>query len=360
MLQGIQYLRGAAAFMIVYYHSAGPLERITGHRIPLSFSEFGVDLFFVISGMVMWLSTHDGHIGPGEFLKNRFRRVAPLYWAITILISIVALLAPSLLRSTAFDPAHFVASLAFIPWPNPTYPGFWPLLIPGWTLNYEMFFYVIFAAMLMLSPIFRAAGVISALVFLSLMGNYMEPAGFLRYYTKPIILNFAFGIISGIIYTSKLTIDKISSIVIAVFGFILLCFLHDIGGAPRLIAAGLPSMMIVSGLAMLEKSCSMIRIAPLDHLGASSYSLYLIHPVILSALAIGLGKFTIVADSHWTFSLLLLLSGSLLAGSILHFVAEKPLDRLARGLLGQKPQQAVSARVDGNGSRSVGGISAAG
>ena len=74
MLNSVQYLRAMAALLVVGYH-------INSYQVYLM---SGVDIFFVISGFIMWQSTRGG-TSPRQFLTNRLIRIVPLYWLVTFL-----------------------------------------------------------------------------------------------------------------------------------------------------------------------------------------------------------------------------------------------------------------------------------
>jgi exopolysaccharide production protein ExoZ len=358
MLVSLQYLRGIAALMIVYYHSVGPLEQLTGKSLPSYASEYGVDLFFVISGLVMWLSTYGRPMSPWEFIVNRLRRIAPLYWSITIVISAIALIAPSVLRSTRFDLSHCLASLAFVPWPHPVYPGTWPVLIPGWTLNYEMFFYALFAATLYATPTFRAFALSCTLGLLVLGNARFDGYDALTYYAQPIVLEFAFGVIIGVVYTSKFDVPGFVWLSMAIVGIALFSALPSVGVLPRLAVVGLPSAMIVAGLALFERRHRIADVALAHHLGSGSYALYLTNPIVLAVTVLLLRHSALHLHMHWSVILTLLMSGSVAAGMAVHFGVEKPLDGFIRGAIEAHRRRGGPARE--NGSRREGSIGAAG
>ena len=79
----------------------------------------GVDIFFVISGFIMWVTTHDRRTTPLQFLTNRIVRIVPLYWLLTLTVAAACLIAPSLFRGVVLAPEHVVKSLFFIPTSNP-------------------------------------------------------------------------------------------------------------------------------------------------------------------------------------------------------------------------------------------------
>ena len=112
----------------------------------LTLGNAGVDLFFVISGFVMVYASERmfGRAGGQlQFITRRLIRIVPLYWLVTPLYLVMALAIPAFEKS--YSVASVVASYLFIPWPR--LDGIMqPLVGQGWTLNYEMFFYAIFAA----------------------------------------------------------------------------------------------------------------------------------------------------------------------------------------------------------------------
>src|SRR5207237_5929129 len=78
------------------------------------------------------------------FLGRRIARIVPIYWTVTTIYLAVALSAPSLLNSEFLGAGGVLASYLFIPVTRPD--GLvQPLYGLGWTLNYEMFFYVLFS-----------------------------------------------------------------------------------------------------------------------------------------------------------------------------------------------------------------------
>ena len=143
-IYSIQYLRGIAALMVVLLHVRVQLGRMGYGGYWPEFLMAGVDIFFVISGFIMWVTTFDGSTTPWQFLFRRFVRIIPVYWLLTTTTVAVMLVAPSAVQSGRFDSIHVLSSYLFIPTVHPLTGMMEPVLIPGWTLNYEMFFYIIF------------------------------------------------------------------------------------------------------------------------------------------------------------------------------------------------------------------------
>lgn len=127
----IQAIRGIAAVLVVYFH--------TGHSP--KFGAFGVDIFFVLSGAVMAMLMSQGPSGP-DFLGRRLARIFPLYFLATTAAYVVSCLLPSA-RTSGNVPTlvDYLKSIAFIP--HEARNGeIVPVLGVGWTLNYEMAFYL--------------------------------------------------------------------------------------------------------------------------------------------------------------------------------------------------------------------------
>src|SRR5205807_1003674 len=120
MIFGIQMLRGLAAIMVVFAHIHPQLEHFGGPMLSwLSIGGSGVDIFFVISGFIIWMTSQSPQMTAKDFLMRRAIRIVPLYWFATAVLASVALLAPAVMSSTKFDLAHVLASFAFVPYRHP-------------------------------------------------------------------------------------------------------------------------------------------------------------------------------------------------------------------------------------------------
>lgn len=149
-VRSIQALRALAALSVVLYHACQWAN--AGFAIGAA----GVDIFFVISGFVMWTTIQDPGLTPGRFVQRRFWRVAPAYWLVTAIVAAVALAAPNLMSKVYVTPSHALLSFAFIQHDDPSGVPF-PLLPVGWSLNYEAIFYAI-VAFALLAPARRRFG----------------------------------------------------------------------------------------------------------------------------------------------------------------------------------------------------------
>jgi exopolysaccharide production protein ExoZ len=79
-LVSLQYLRAVAALLVVFLHATIQVNNLRAPNTSawLEVGKCGVDIFFVLSGYVMWTSTA-GRSGVLEFLRRRLVRIVPLY-----------------------------------------------------------------------------------------------------------------------------------------------------------------------------------------------------------------------------------------------------------------------------------------
>lgn len=189
ILVSVQALRAFAALAVVAYHALqwGPGGFDVGRA--------GVDVFFVISGLVIWRSAGGTAAGPWLFLWRRLIRIAPLYWLATLAVAATAVAWPNFLPEVRPGWRHLALSLAFIPHLDPRGLPF-PTLPPGWTLNYEAVFYLAFAAALLAPRRWRAPLVMASMAGCAGFGLLVSrPSYFLG--ANAMLLEFAAGVALG-------------------------------------------------------------------------------------------------------------------------------------------------------------------
>jgi peptidoglycan/LPS O-acetylase OafA/YrhL len=181
-IESVQMMRGIAALTVVVCHLG-----IMG-----SVGTFGVDLFFCISGFIMMFITEKSCAG---FLKKRFLRICPLYYLLTIGAFAMAFIAPQLLRSpnSGFD--TLLRSLLFICGDkHDTLTDSTIIVGVGWTLCYEMLFYLLFFMAFTISHKNRHYIATAFLAVIVLTGVIVKPENqYFAFYTSPILLEFALG-----------------------------------------------------------------------------------------------------------------------------------------------------------------------
>jgi exopolysaccharide production protein ExoZ len=278
----IQYLRAFAALGVVAYH-ASPAEH------PFTIGNAGVDIFFVISGFIMWSITEERPASPLSFLKSRLIRIVPVYWLITALLLGGALAFPKLFPSLKIDIPYAIGSFLFVPMrpPGSAENGpIWPILVQGWTLNYEMFFYFLFCICLLLKPLPRLAALSFALLCCVISGLfYNGNNAIVHSFTDPILIEFMAGVLLGVCVRRDFLPSRPWGYWLAGFGVILLLALAITSVTqPRLFAWGIPAVLVVVGAVVLDTKGRIPQLRLLKLIGDSSYSIYLSHGLALSAL----------------------------------------------------------------------------
>ncbi len=302
-LRSIHYLRAVAAVMVVVFHIFSNVDAMRPDLQSVYWLRGGVDIFFVISGYVMVTSTKNRSISPMQFITHRAQRIIPIYWIATFItmIQIEGLWELKL------------KSLFFIPAMNPSINRMQPILEPGWTLNYEVFFYVVFAIALFAQRKFLFPIVAAALSVLVLLGFYIDGTEIFEFYSRPIILEFLLGML---IANSSIRLPALCFPA----GFILMYFLQPFS-LDRVFEFGLPAMLIVAGAVSAEEHIRPSRIFNL--LGSASYSIYLFHLLTLEAIIFVYPYFHLGGNKMLFIYISLLFA--LTSGCLIHLALEKPI-----------------------------------
>jgi exopolysaccharide production protein ExoZ len=298
-LDAIQALRAIPA-------SAAVLVHINVFHV---LGTWGIDLFFAISGFIMCYVT--ARSDPNFFLK-RMIRIAPLYWLGTLAVFAIALVMPALLNSSKANLAQVVKSLAFIPYEKS--PGVTqPLLFLGWTLEYEMLFYVIFAACLALNHRLRGWICSAVLLSIALVGYLVDfKAVPLHFWTSSIVIEFVPGIVAYGLWT--LVRDRQpgrgARIGLTLAGIAALVLMNETaplvvkyGQEWRFLISGLPALACFLFLTLAWTGLRLPRLVTLT--GDASYSLYLFHPYLVVVAAKALHLHARPAPVSWALGVLI-------------------------------------------------------
>jgi exopolysaccharide production protein ExoZ len=321
-------LRAIAAMSVAVFHAC------QWSGLDFAVGAAGVDLFFIISGFVLWNAVQEREITPGAFLLARFIRVAPLYWLMTLMVAALVLWRPQAMPVAQFEPGHLILSLLFIPHNDPAGDAF-PLLPSGWTLTYEAFFYLVMALALCAPRDRRLQVLCGTVLIAALLG-----LGYHALYpllANPMLLEFLVGVGLARLWRSG-TLRRAPLAVrwgwtgLGVGGAALialqLCGVRDDLWRPLL--WGVPAALVVGGALVLEVAGALRqgRIGrALEHLGDASYSLYLVQLPVVCAFAWFARSLAPVARAPTAFAL------AIGAGLICYRLIERPLGRvLASGV----------------------------
>jgi exopolysaccharide production protein ExoZ len=342
--RGIQILRFIAAMLVVAMHLTQAISiYITGGGPDNHWKNgsVGVDIFFVISGFVMASSTNSA-FGQGVrnrlesawiFMKRRMVRIAPLYWFYTLVKAAVLLALPGLAMRSSVEPVHFAASLLFIPAVSP-WQLIEPLLPVGWTLNFEMLFYVVFAtAMAFGAPRIRFCVTIFLLIFLA--SQQLPNSTVLGYYAQTIVFEFILGVCIAHACTVWRRPGPFTGLLCVTVGAVLM-FAIDWGpSADRLTTWGMGAALAVAGTIWLEPWIGPARVAgKLAFLGDASYSIYLSHTFVVPVGVLALRKAGL--ENALLIALCVAVS-VIVAGCVSYLWIERPLSGFFKRLVFRKP-----------------------
>lgn len=310
-LSKVQILRFIAAGVVLFGHAQHEALSYTASGqnfrlfTPIDWGA-GVDIFFIVSGFVMYYICRDrfGEAGEvGRFLKRRIIRVVPPYWLFTALMIMATLLFRDELHHSSIDPGHVLASFFFVPWVNP-HGETLPVLILGWTLNYEIFFYGCFALALYLPRAWGLTALCVAFIAAALLHAIVpDRLWMLRFWSDPIILEFLMGIGLAALFLRGYRLSRVAGLALVLGGFALLalCFVSGFREPSlRFLWAGVPALLISAGLSLQpegERHPPAYR--ALVACGTASYSLYLSHPFTINALGLVWRKLAL--DMPWLF-----------------------------------------------------------
>jgi exopolysaccharide production protein ExoZ len=268
-LEGLQVLRALAAILVVFYHTFYALEY---HRDPCwlcthsSWSKsmvFGVDVFFVISGFIV-STVAERETSAVRFFLKRVWKIVPLYYAVTLV--------EYYWKTADGHPPRWEQvwkSLLFVRQAGG------PVLIHGWTLVYEMWFYsVLFVLMLLGVRRLGWAGFVAMAV--------------LGWWKWPLLLLFAGGCLVGELAKRVVAPEWLGAFLLlgGVFWWLGLSWQGESFGPDfnwdralgdhlwRVKRYGVPAMMIVAGVVLPGwRQAKMPQVGVF--LGDASYAIYI-------------------------------------------------------------------------------------
>lgn len=313
MIWSLQTLRFIAAFLIVFVHTAQTAAVATGEHGLIPFevqfaARVGVDIFFVLSGVVITMTAQN--MTAGRFLWRRVRRILPIYFLVCIPIIFIA-------AKSGFGWRDVLAT--FFLWPA-TDVMTAPLIPIAWTLCFEMLFYL--SASLVLAD--RRFFYLLSAIFLSAMALRPESVVF-QFVGNPIILEFFLGVALFYLPAWRRAVFLIPLGVISIVGAGYadlaptggtIDFLSGTDAFQRVLVYGLPSAAIVYGTMQIK-----VQESVWTYLGGASYMLYLCHILPVSGLLRVWQAFPIPPDA-------IILAGctvSILLAWRLHEAFERPI-----------------------------------
>lgn len=304
-LESIQVIRGIAAILVLLFHASYLVQYRLGYNLTpyFWFGYSGVDIFFVLSGFIIFYTTSN-HTTRSTFFLRRLLRIYPMYWMAIFLVLVIAYSSQALHLgsdssiSNAVTDASFFSKLGTF------------LLIPkssdiikiSWTLSYEMAFYSLFAIFFFYSKnlfiaILMLWATLSLVTAFYFKMDYAQPDNPMIAMINPIMIEFIFGCgiailclkYKNIFSNRKLTwlffllmsigiISYISSVMLVTHEFTKLASTNQYS---RFIIYGMPAAIIIFSSIYLPIS----YFKWLTFLGDASYSIYLFHYPIMGVMA---------------------------------------------------------------------------
>jgi len=353
MLVHIQILRFLAAAAVVAFHVWGIAPdhiNVPAKTPTLGLWHFGhgVDLFFVISGFIMYYATQAAlargkPLTPSAFLRRRVERIVPLYAAMILIMTALAMVLPAIFDAPGwYTLPHVLKSLAFVSFTS----GEMPVVFVGWSLEYEMFFYLALALLMALTQDAWRAVVVTfcSLVMIGKIPGVAEALGPYTFFTDPLILEFIYGIIAGILFVDGVRANRTHHALLVAAACTTIVLLAT-DPANRALIYGLPSAALVLIAAWISRQ----RTQPsrLEHacerLGDASFSIYLVQAPIVVFAAQGVAA---LSPTIHPWSLVVLASTLVIAAGVaLNIVLERPLLALCRHI-GKHPSRTREAAVE--------------
>lgn len=357
-IKSIQALRGIAAFLVVLFHYKWAVDiDLYNPIVSALFNSggLGVTIFFILSGFVMIYSSRNKNSAV-NFAINRFSRIYPAY-----LFFIVLCFAIDGAMSTFHytdKTTSFVRSFFFLPSITDNAPAYINVnSVSGvrWTLNYEMYFYLLMSLSFIFS---RKTIALLSLFFIVLVvipiisGFYpgIEIQGYpygselLGFVTNPIMYEFLLGIIIATLYIKfKHNVSRFSSVLFFIVSVLFVGYYslfngyNDHGLKSSAVFMAILFLAIVFNREWLDKATPMI----LYYLGEISFSVYLLHNPMMSITR----KYIYSTDKGWHVfitALLLTFITAHFSHKYLEVKASKTLREFLMSKLGRKEHPIIT------------------
>jgi exopolysaccharide production protein ExoZ len=343
----IQIFRAIAANFVVLSHLRGIEGKYGGGYAVLpdwigAAGPAGVHFFFVISGFVMVFASQG--VNWWTFLLSRITRIYPPYWVYTSIIVLILWTFPGQVSSDFHHPSSLFRSYVLLPDQSA------PLLTVGWSLIFEMYFYLVWTLVLAFAVRIQLALMLWTIFtfWLIFLKGAWSPV--METLSSPLTFEFIAGAIVALV-ASKHSARFGSLILLIGLGGLVVGFLVYLRGPPNDMSLFtvflflVPfSMILYSGVSAERKiKARASRLKWMTVLGDASYSTYLSHALVLSALGRIYAYFAVTGLMIECAFVIIALIVANVAGLASYFLLEKPILRISRHLFRTSPSLPATA-----------------
>lgn len=362
-LDGIQCLRAFAVMIVVFSHYSVIINDYTGVNDAINIltqnSPFAVDLFFFISGFIMVYTTN-GSISHRvvrslDFIIKRVLRIFPVYYFCLFVFVFLILVHDNYDSLKSISINEIVKSFLLVPlnpYDKPPFYGY-SLIVPAWTITYEVYFYFIFSLTLLITSKYRTIVCSSILLVISLVlqihshGSFTLDAqnatvsnkdifSLIAFASNPITFDFIIGMLIAEAYNSR-HVSKFESVMdilapaLLCFGAVAFISMFRYGYGLTHGAIGALSLFIAILHYDYNKKTSYPK--AIIYLGNISYSLYISHVVTINIADRYSNIFFVYTQSAVWRRYAVMIIIAIAVSAIMHKIIEIPSTKIAKKLI---------------------------
>lgn len=347
-IRSIHYLRGIAALLVVCFHLRVDINGVYAQsnlgNLLFDGGASGVDLFFIISGFIITMSADKNNESFTNFAIKRIFRIYPVFISMLILFVVINNYYSfgEIIRSAFFINTNFSREAPFF--------GY-NILVPAWTLTYEVYFYIIFSISIFISQknavYISSALLITPVIAYQLFFNHQISldatmqlnvnipiiGSLMKLQSSPMMIEFVYGMFLYKLYTIDFHIKHYKILSFSLISIYVYSFFSGYRYGYGPINFGFWALMIFIGCLLYEKHNKLRDNAVLNSLGNYSYSIYLSQLIVTSSFYHIKNDLGLFRDATNGFSSMIFTISTIIVFSyfLYHFI-EKPSIKAGRYL----------------------------
>ena len=290
VLNSINMIRTFSCLMIAVFHvTESANAHSTGLYLTFQLASPGFHLFLLISGVVLAVTAKPDET-PLAFFLARAVRIVPIYWVLTAVTFFMALSEPWLFYQIDLSAPSVISSFLFLPHAN-LGGVIQPILFVGWTLNYVLLFYLLFAVSRFSREKLQIPITIGLIIAVILSARFLPSETYRQFYGNPILLELAMGCALGMLLKNPHIARWAARTPMWPFALIgiaglTISTLLNYDGVMKALTFGPAGAFLVFACAAQDLYRKPLKLGILNDGGKISYGVYLIHPLLLPVLAV--------------------------------------------------------------------------